>query len=179
MNKQQKSIACDTVSVLQKEAFAASGRVCSSTVPQHTVLLWTCLFYSSLCYPLARLCVCSTLACTVPRAVLWIRIRSQQPVLLHLDVCVYKSMCWTIHTCQWTRACLSCLSTRRFWFAPGSVCFSRACTEYVCFFLQELWAAPGYISLRETVLTCTMYMCFYAQMDLSVYKSLCCTCMQC
>ena len=36
----------------------------------------------------------------------------------------------------------------------------------------------GYISLRETVLTC-MYMCFYAQMDLSVYKSLCCTCMQC
>jgi hypothetical protein len=60
MNKQKKSIACDTVSVLQKPLV-----LLDVSVLQHTVLLRTCLFYSSLCYPLARLCLCSTLACTV------------------------------------------------------------------------------------------------------------------
>ncbi len=128
-------------------------------------------------------------------------VRQQEPVL-HLCMSAYKSFCTASRRdLLRTRACaalmrvslqaLSCCTYRRvcllepvlhlrvcvyksFCAAPGRVFLQEPVLHLCVCVYTSFCAAPGRVYLQESVLS--VYISFVLHLDISVYKSMCCTC---
>jgi hypothetical protein len=98
-----------------------------------------------------------------------------EPVL-NLCVSVYRRFC--VHLgCLSTRACvaLMCVRLQEILCAPVVSFYKSLCCTHVCVRLQELLCAPWVSSTR--VCAAPIFVLFVLFLGMSVYKSLCFTCM--